>query len=116
MAIILYNKIPIKRDFVWLLRDAGGRFLFGGALRAFDCFPAAPLGSRFFFGRAFLEFFYATSRVYKFLFARIKRMTLITEFYGDFFHRGAGGKRVTAGAGDFCFRIIGWMDVGFHEP
>jgi len=98
------------------LRDAGGRFLFCGARGAFDCFAAAPFGSRFFFGRAFLEFFYATSRVYKFLFTSIKRMTLIAKFHRDFFHRGAGGERIAAGARDFCFEIIGWMDVGFHEP
>ena len=97
------------------LRDAGGRFLFCGARGAFDCFAAAPFGSRFFFGRAFLEFFYATSRVYKFLFTRIKRVALVAELNANFFHGAASDKFIATGTGHLAVGVVLRMDFGFHR-
>ena len=62
----------------------------------------------------FLEFLYAASGINEFLFAGIKRMTLVAKLNADFLECATSNKTVTAGAGYFGIGVILWMNIFFH--
>lgn len=63
---------------------------------------------------ASLETFHAAGGVNNLVVARIKRVAGAANFYVYFFLGRTNGKSITAGANNFGFGEIFWVDICFH--
>jgi len=65
------------------------------------------------FGEFVLELFDSAGRVDEFQFARVKRMTLVTDIDLQFFARAASCKGIATATGDLGIVVFG-MDFALH--
>ena len=92
---------------------------FGSFLYSYGCLfyllAFAGCGRGSFLVGAFLEFFYASGSVHKFLFAGIKRMALVAKFHADGFEGAASDKFITTSTDYLGIIVIGWMNGFLHK-
>lgn len=108
VSLILTQKDPL------VIEGLFKRLLFGcPGLALFLGFNRGLYGAGH--GRALFKLVHVAGRVQQLLLAGIKRVAVAANFRVEFFHGGAGGKLIAAGAGDNRCGIKLGMDGGFHK-